>query len=86
MRKEKLFNYNNIRYRPPGRGALQKCNSPESCAEGFGGNMTGLIVDTLLDVVDATDGVTSLREAIDHVNAGTLSGTITFANRAAEAF
>lgn len=45
-----------------------------------------LIVTTTLDTVDAFDGETSLREAIGQVNAGTLSGTITFANGVGEAF
>ena len=45
-----------------------------------------LIVTVTSDVVDAFDGETSLREAIGHVNAGTLTGTITFANGTGEAF
>ncbi len=37
-----------------------------------------LVVDTALDIVDSFDGVTSLREAMEYVNDGELSGTITF--------
>ncbi|MEM9063041.1 MAG: hypothetical protein AAGD13_21475 [Pseudomonadota bacterium] len=46
----------------------------------------GLTVTTVSDVVDEFDGETSLREAIGFVNDGTLSGTITFADGAGEAF
>ena len=41
------------------------------------GNVSSIIVTTLNDVVDANDGVVSLREAIDQVETG---GTITFAS------
>ncbi len=37
-----------------------------------------LIVDTALDVMDAFDGVTSLREAVNFVHQGQVSGPITF--------
>ncbi|MEM9059090.1 MAG: choice-of-anchor Q domain-containing protein [Pseudomonadota bacterium] len=45
-----------------------------------------LVVTTTADVVDSSDGETSLREAIDFINDGTLTGTITFASGAGEAF
>ncbi|MEM6624825.1 MAG: hypothetical protein AAF674_21615, partial [Pseudomonadota bacterium] len=45
-----------------------------------------LIVTTTDDDIDPFDGVISLREAIALVNDGTLSGTITFASGAGEAF
>ncbi|MEM9060687.1 MAG: calcium-binding protein [Pseudomonadota bacterium] len=45
-----------------------------------------LIVTTAADILDPTDDETSLREAIGHINAGRLSGTITFASGAGEAF
>ena len=37
------------------------------------------LVTTPLDIVDATDGLTSLREAILHLNAGLIPDTILFA-------
>ncbi|MEM0988807.1 MAG: hypothetical protein AAGK00_07985 [Pseudomonadota bacterium] len=45
-----------------------------------------LIVTTTDDDIDPFDGVISLREAIALVNDGSLSGTITFASGAGEAF
>jgi hypothetical protein len=43
-------------------------------------------VTTSLDVVDDSDELTSLREAVGHANSGALAGTITFALAASEAF
>ena len=45
-----------------------------------------LVVTTTVDVVDADDGVTSLREAITFANSDADASTITFAGGAGEAF
>ncbi|MGG7567097.1 beta strand repeat-containing protein [Rhodovulum sp. DZ06] len=45
-----------------------------------------LVVTIANDIVDATDGETSLREAVAAVQSGALSGTITFAGGAGETF
>lgn len=44
------------------------------------------VVTTVADVVDADDGAVSLREAIGWLNDGWLTGPITFASRAGQAF
>lgn len=45
-----------------------------------GGDVASTIVTTLNDVVDAADGLISLREAIAFVTSGAVTGTITFAS------
>ncbi|MFT7391032.1 MAG: CSLREA domain-containing protein, partial [Paracoccaceae bacterium] len=49
-------------------------------------DLPSLLVTTTADVMNQYDGVTSLREAIFYVNSGALSGDITFAHGAGDAF
>jgi predicted outer membrane repeat protein len=49
-------------------------------------DVASLVVTTTADLVNPWDGVISLREAIATANDGTLSGTITFASGAGQAF
>ncbi|MFT4794020.1 MAG: hypothetical protein ACJAVR_002095 [Paracoccaceae bacterium] len=51
-----------------------------------GTDVPSLGVTIGLDIVNDGDGLVSLREAVAWVNAGALTGTITFATGAGEAF
>lgn len=51
-----------------------------------GTDVPSLVVIIGLDIVNDSDGLVSLREAVAWVNAGALTGTITFATGAGEAF